>query len=118
VGNSATTEFSTALGQFLKYQVALQEEQPERILYLEVSQDTYRSFFNLELPIILVELYQVNLIVYDPEIDIKDEKNWIQNDGTEGGVAFDLLERGVDKQDIVLGFHSAFKRQFTEFAVG
>lgn len=67
VGNSATTEFSTALGQFLKYQVALQEEQPERILYLAVPQDTYRSFFNLELPRILVERYQINLIVYDPK---------------------------------------------------
>lgn len=67
VGNSATTEFSTALGQFLKYQVALQEQQPGRILYLAVPQDTYRSFFNLELPRILVERYKVNLIVYDPE---------------------------------------------------
>lgn len=67
VGNSATTEFSTALGQFLKYQVALQEEQPGRILYLAIPQDTYRSFFNLELPRILVERYQVNLIVYDPK---------------------------------------------------
>ena len=47
VGNSATTEFSKALGQFLKYKVALQEEQPERILYLVVPQDTYRSFFSL-----------------------------------------------------------------------
>lgn len=51
-------------------------------------------------------------------IDIKDGKIWIQHDGTEGGVALELLERGVEKQDIVLGFHSAFKRQFTEFAVG
>lgn len=70
VGNSATTEFSTALGQFLKYQVALQEQQPGRILYLAVPQDTYRSFFNLELPRILVERYKVNLIVYDPEQQI------------------------------------------------
>ncbi|MEM7714220.1 MAG: XisH family protein [Cyanobacteria bacterium P01_A01_bin.68] len=67
VGNSATTEFSTALGQFLKYQVALQEEQPGRILYLAIPLDTYRSFFNLELPKILVDRYQVNLIVYDPK---------------------------------------------------
>lgn len=67
VGNSATTEFSTALGQFLKYQVALQEEDPGRILYLAIPLDTYRYFFNLELPRILVERYQVNLIVYDPE---------------------------------------------------
>ena len=66
VGTSATTEFSTALGQFLKYHMALEEEQPERILYLAVPQDTYRSFFNLELPRLLVERYQVKLIIYDP----------------------------------------------------
>lgn len=51
-------------------------------------------------------------------LDIKDGKIWIQHDGTEGGVASELVEQGVPKQDIVLGFHSAFKRQFTEFAVG
>lgn len=31
VSPSATTEFSTALGQFLKYQLALEEEQPQRL---------------------------------------------------------------------------------------
>ncbi len=46
--------------------MALEEEQPERMLYLAVPQDTYRSFFNLELPRRLVERYQVKLIVYDP----------------------------------------------------
>ncbi|MEH2006566.1 XisH family protein [Nostoc sp.] len=46
----ATTEFSTALGQFLKYQLALEEKQPHRVLYLAVPFDTYRSFFTLELP--------------------------------------------------------------------
>lgn len=51
-------------------------------------------------------------------LDIKDGKIWIQHDGTEGGIANELVERGVPKQDIVLGFHSPFKRQFTEFAVG
>ena len=51
-------------------------------------------------------------------LDIRDEKIWIQHDGTEGGIANELVERGVPKQDIVLAFHSPFKRQFTEFAVG
>ena len=50
-------------------------------------------------------------------LDIKDGKIWIQHDGTEGGIALELVDRGVPKQDIVLGFHSPFKRQFTEFAV-
>jgi hypothetical protein len=67
IGVSATTEFSTALGQFLKYQLALEEEQPERVLYLAIPLDAERSFFTLELPRRLVEKYRVNLIVYEPE---------------------------------------------------
>ncbi len=49
-------------------------------------------------------------------LDIKDDKIWIQYDGTEVGIANDLVEMGVPKQDIVLGFHSPFMRQHTEFA--
>ena len=67
IGVSATTEFSTALGQFLKYQLALEEEQPDCILYLAIPLDAERSFFTLELPRRLVEKYGVNLIVYEPE---------------------------------------------------
>ncbi|MHC5599590.1 MAG: element excision factor XisH family protein [Nostoc sp.] len=29
--------------------------------------DTYRSFFTLELPRLLIQRYQVRLIVFDPE---------------------------------------------------
>lgn len=49
-------------------------------------------------------------------IDIKDGKIWIQHDGTEEGIAYRLVERGVPKTDIVLAFHAPFRRQFTEFA--
>jgi XisI protein len=51
-------------------------------------------------------------------IDIRDEKFWVQYDGTEAGVANQLVELGVPKQDIVLAFQSPFMRQLTEFAVG
>lgn len=51
-------------------------------------------------------------------VDIKDGKIWIQRDGTEVGVANELVAAGVPKQDIVLGFHAPYKRKFTEFATG
>jgi hypothetical protein len=54
----------------------------------------------------------------DIRLSIKDGKIWIQHDGTEGGIANDLVDHGVPKHDIVLGFHAPFKRQFTDFAVG
>ena len=50
-------------------------------------------------------------------IDIKDNKIWIQSDGTEVGVANELVEAGVPQPDIVLAFKSPFKRQFTDYAV-
>lgn len=51
-------------------------------------------------------------------IDIKDDKVWIQQDGTEVGVANELVEMGIPKQDIVLGYKSPSIRKYTEFAVG
>ena len=51
-------------------------------------------------------------------IDLKNDKIWIQYDGTEVGIANELVARGVPKQDIVLAFHAPYLRQFTEFAVG
>jgi len=51
-------------------------------------------------------------------VDIKpDGKIWIQHDGTESGIADDLLAAGVSKNMIVLAFHSPGKRVHTEFAV-
>ena len=50
-------------------------------------------------------------------LDIKDNKIWIQYDGTEGGIANKLVELGVPKQDIVLGFQPQNVRSYTEFAV-
>jgi hypothetical protein len=49
-------------------------------------------------------------------VEIKDGKIWIERDGTEAGVANELVEAGVPKQDIVLGFKAPYKRKFTEFA--
>lgn len=51
-------------------------------------------------------------------IDIINEKVWIQYDGTAPGVALDLVEAGIPREDIVLGFHPPEVRQYTDFAVG
>jgi hypothetical protein len=51
-------------------------------------------------------------------VDIKDGKIWIQRDFTEEGIPNQLVELGVPKTDIVLGFRSPYVRQFTGFAEG
>ena len=51
-------------------------------------------------------------------VDIKNEKAWIQYNGTEIDIANELVALGVPKEDIVLAFQVPYKRQYTEFAVG
>lgn len=50
-------------------------------------------------------------------LDLIDGKIWIQYDGTNWPVADELLQAGVPKEDIVLGFQPEEVRPFTEFAV-
>ena len=50
-------------------------------------------------------------------VDIYDGKIWIQRDGTEDGIAYDLEEAGIPKSDIVLAFHSEGVRPYTGYAV-
>ncbi len=51
-------------------------------------------------------------------VDIVDGKIWVQQDGTEVGIANKLAEHGVPKHDIVLGFDPPKMRHYTDFAVG
>jgi XisI protein len=50
-------------------------------------------------------------------LDIIDSKIWIQQDGTEVGIGNQLVELGVPKEDIVLGFDPPKMRHYTDFAV-
>jgi hypothetical protein len=50
-------------------------------------------------------------------VDIINGKFWIQRDGTEKGVANELVQAGIPKDKIVLGFRSAQLREQGEFAV-
>ena len=50
-------------------------------------------------------------------LDIIDGKIGIQHDGTDIGIADELVALGVPKQDIVLAFHAPSMRKHTEFAV-
>jgi hypothetical protein len=51
-------------------------------------------------------------------IDIIDGKVWIQYDGTNRAVADELIEAGIPRDDIVLGFQPARVRPLTGFAAG
>ena len=50
-------------------------------------------------------------------VDVKDDKIWIEYDGTDRPIADELVEAGVPKEDIVLAFQPEDLRPYTGFAV-
>lgn len=50
-------------------------------------------------------------------LDIKDGKIWLQQNWTDADIANELVELGVPKSDIVIGFQPPDLRKFTGYAV-
>ena len=50
-------------------------------------------------------------------VDLIGEKVYVEHDGTDLALVDDLLEGGIPKHDIVMGFHPPNQRKFTDFAV-
>ncbi len=67
---SNISEFHTALGQFLNYQVALEEQKPEFKLFLAIPMGTFKTFFNLPFVQTVVERFQLSLLVYNPSEEV------------------------------------------------
>ncbi|MUG97869.1 XisI protein [Scytonema sp. UIC 10036] len=51
------------------------------------------------------------------DVEIINDKIWIQRDGIEDGITDDLVASGVPKDKIVLAFHPPEARQYTGYAV-
>jgi len=67
IGDSDISAFHTALGQYLNYCQALEEQEPDRIVYLAVPFETYQDFFQLPFIQRALRRCQVKLIVYAPK---------------------------------------------------
>ncbi|MFM7407701.1 MAG: XisH family protein [Cuspidothrix sp.] len=65
-GTSSISQFHTAIGQFFNYRLALEEKEPERVLYLAVPLGVYSAFFQLQFIKTVVQRSEVKLIIYDP----------------------------------------------------
>ena len=51
-------------------------------------------------------------------VDLKDDKVWIEQDGTERGITDDLMELGIPQDRIVLAFQHPTQRRHGAFAKG
>ena len=72
---STITDFYLALGQFIPYQMALEELEPERTLYLAIPGDVYELFFQQAFIEKIVQRQQVKLLIYNA--DHEEIEAWI-----------------------------------------
>ncbi|MDB9422323.1 XisH family protein [Microcystis aeruginosa] len=73
---SAISEFHTAIGQFINYRIALEDNDPKRLLYLAIPADIYKRFFQNTFIQTVIHKNQIPLIVYDTEK--KEKLQWIK----------------------------------------
>ena len=60
----------------VNYRAALEQESPERLLYLAVPLNTYRTFFKTTFIQNIIHRYQIYLLIYDV---VKEEiRQWIK----------------------------------------
>ncbi|MFN5988776.1 MAG: XisH family protein [Dolichospermum sp.] len=76
IGDSDISSFHTALGQYLNYSQALEEQEPNRIVYLAIPFETYYDFFKLPFIQRMLQRYQVKVIIYDPKQE--EVRQWIK----------------------------------------
>jgi hypothetical protein len=75
IGKSHIYELHQAVGQFIHYRMALQEEESKRTLYLAISSEVYKDFFTRPFAQASIETNQLKLIVYD--INTEEIIKWL-----------------------------------------
>ena len=70
ISPSTISDFHLAHGQFLDYRYALEDEEPERILYLAVPDRVYQTFFTLKFIQRVIQRSQLKLLIYNPQQEV------------------------------------------------
>ena len=63
-------ELEKTIGQIQLYQLALEDREPDRQLFLAISQNTYVRLFQTNIFQRVVQRNQINLLVYEPEQEV------------------------------------------------
>lgn len=110
------TTYKNAIKSVLNnyYDVSQNQSNRDHSIQTQLVIDDARGYYFL-----LAIGWQNNKRVYGATMhfDLIDDKIWIQINQTDFLLADELIQKGVAKEDIVLGFHAPYKRQFTEYAM-
>jgi hypothetical protein len=77
---SGVSELEKAIGQLQLYQWALDTQEPDRKLFLAVSEMAYVKYFEKPLFQLVVQRNKINLLVYQP--DSEEIVKWITHNNT------------------------------------
>ena len=75
--------------------------------------DEVQDHYTLQMLTNKKDRYDTRLLAY---LEIRDNKVWLLTDNTEEGIASGLLDAGLPKDQIVLGFYTPSIREAGEFA--
>ncbi len=70
VGRSEVKDLRDAIGQYMMYREILAEKKSERILYLAISEDTYKSVLDTTFGRLFIERIKINLIIFNAENEV------------------------------------------------
>ena len=76
LGSSRTYDFHSALGQYNVYTFFMSDKDPERHLFLAVSDEVFEDFFKENDTQMLCEHYHVSILVFN--IDNKSIVSWLE----------------------------------------
>ncbi|MDX2248410.1 MAG: XisH family protein [Bacteroidia bacterium] len=74
--SSPVHAFHEAVGKYINYRAALEENESDRVLYLAIPKLSYENFFQRPFVQKMIQLEKIKLIVYEPEK--KAIIKWIQ----------------------------------------
>ncbi|HEY9812746.1 MAG TPA: XisH family protein [Candidatus Sericytochromatia bacterium] len=70
VNPSPVNDLENALGQYILYSKILEEEQPERVIYLAIPLNVFRDIFSEPIGQILLRKTDLRLLVFDPKKEV------------------------------------------------
>ncbi|MEZ2232500.1 element excision factor XisH family protein [Microcoleus sp.] len=66
---SLVSELEKALGQYDLYYLIMEDEDPERVLYLAIAQTVFEGFFSEEICQMVLRKKSIKLIIFDSETE-------------------------------------------------
>lgn len=70
IGASSLRELHIAVGQVLNYQIVLEEEEPERKLYLAIPSYAYNTLFDTPFGQLILSKHHIKVIVFNEQKEV------------------------------------------------